>query len=100
LKKTLVEEKATPPKQVGWIYAGQYIETWMSTNLQIGPGLPVVGEVYFAANAVAIREGKPSFPFYRLKKRVGTVNKVTKVRVLEIDPDVGRNRVWLRIETL
>ncbi len=100
LNKTIVRKIATLPKQKGWIYAGQYEDTWIATNLQIGSGLPVTGEKYIAAKAVAIRADKPSFPFYRMKKRVGTVNKEGTIKVIEIDPNVGRNRVWLRIETL
>lgn len=98
LKVTNYSDK---PSVTGWAYLGTYEKgSWSQRVIEVPELiLPVPGNTYIvSANSINVREGKPQFPFYALKDKVGFAEKEDLIKILELDSDVGHNRVWAKIE--
>ena len=82
----------------GWMYLGTFKDrTWKARQLDIGGTLPAVQSEYVVLDDTYLRTGKPSFPLYKLSEAIGVAKKGDRVLITEIDPDVGKNRVWARV---
>lgn len=92
---------SSKPTSTGWVYLGTYKNgAWRDRLIEISEFLiPEINKSYvIVADSVAVRAGKPKFPFYGLKERVGFAKKDDLVKVILLDSDLGKNRVWAKIE--
>lgn len=89
------------PESIGWVYLGTYLKgSWNDRLIEISDFLlPEINKSYIVvANSISVRTGKPSFPFYGLKNRIGFADNHDLIKILEIDTNLGRNRVWAKVE--
>ena len=104
-EKTIADVKAAKysnePSSQGWVYLGTYVNgTWSDRLIEISEYLvPEIGKSYVVlADSISVRTGKPTFPLYRLKTRIAFANKGDLIKITAIDTDLGRNRVWAKVE--
>lgn len=104
-EKTIADVKASKYSNQsstdGWVYLGTYVNgMWSDRLIEISEYLvPELGKSYVVlADSISVRTGKPTFPLYRLKTRIGFANKGDLIKITAIDTNLGRNRVWARVE--
>lgn len=84
----------------GWMYLGTLGgEGWTTRQVEVA-GRPEVGGEYEVLDDTYLRIGKPRLPFYKLAGAIGVVKEGDVVRVLQLDLDVGANRVWAKVQIL
>ena len=89
------------PSTEGWVYLGSFADgKWIDRLIEISEYLiPEVSKSYVVLpDSIGVRAGKPSFPLYQLKPRIGFANKGDLIKIIAIDPDLGRNRVWAKVQ--
>ena len=100
--KTVESSKySDTPSAQGWVYLGTYSDgIWNDRVIEISEYLtPEVGKSYFVvAHSIYIRTAKPAFPFYKLKPRIGLAKKGDLLRIVALDTNLGRNRVWAKVD--
>ena len=85
----------------GWMYLGTFTDgQWGARQIAIGRSLPEEGKEYKVVDDTYLRVKKPSFPLYKLADAVGVVKKGDEVHILELDSDLGKNRVWARVRVV
>lgn len=104
-KNTIAEvtksQYAESPSTTGWVYLGTYVNgVWSDRLIEISEYLvPEVGRSYVVlVKSISARTGKPTFPLYKLKTRIGFANKGDLIKLVSIDSNLGRNRVWAKVE--
>jgi hypothetical protein len=87
----------------GWAYLGTFEdETWSETTISTPASLPAQGDTLSPSRDLFIRRDKPrwTFPFrYELGPEVAVASAGSELRVEEV-VEVGRNRVWARVDLL
>lgn len=89
------------PSSEGWVYLGTFRDgSWNDRLIEISDFLvPEVGKSYVViADSISVRTGKPQFPLYNLKQRIGFTNKDDLLKVIKLDTNLGKNRVWAKVE--
>jgi hypothetical protein len=85
----------------GWMYLGTFKDDhWEARQLEIGGSLPEEQRIYSVVDDTYLRSGKPSFPLYKLSDAVGVAKRGDQILIMEIDSDVGKNRVWARVRVM
>lgn len=85
----------------GWMYLGTFKDgKWVTRQLDIGESLPTVQNEYSVVDDTYLRSGKPSFPLYKLSDAIGVAKQGDRVLITELEPDVGKDRVWARVRVI
>ena len=85
----------------GWMYLGTFKDgNWVTRQLEIGPTLPEEQNEYSVVDDTYLRSGKPSFPLYKLSDAIGVAKQGDRVLITELEPDVGKDRVWARVRVM
>lgn len=98
VSKTKYSDK---PVSTGWLYLGTYKNgSWNDRLIEISEFMiPEINKSYVVvADTINVRVDKPRFPFYALKNRVGFANKDDLLKIIDIDSNLGKNRVWAKVE--
>jgi len=94
-------EYAATPSTNGWVYLGTYSKnSWQAKLIEISNTvLPEVGKSYVVSTSyINVRSGKPSAPFYGMKEKVGRTNAGDRIKIVKLDSNLGKNRVWAKVE--
>ena len=101
VKTVQTSKYAKEESVVGWVYLGTYIDnSWNDRLIEISDYLlPEINKSYVVtANIINVRIGKPTFPFYGLKNQSGLAKEGDLIKIVALDSNLGRNRVWAKVK--
>ncbi len=94
--QNIIESIST--QTTGWSFIGTFKDSsWINKTIAIGSQLPVVNKVYKVIDDVYLRDSKPHLPDYQLGEVLGVIKAGEVIRIDELDPNVGNNRVWAKV---
>ena len=92
-------QKADPI--IGWIYVGHFKSgTYGNTNTLELKSLPRESNIYQTNRDINLRKGYPTWPYIKFPDEIGIIKKGSSVKILHVEPKVGKKKVWAKIEFL
>ncbi|MBN1931811.1 MAG: hypothetical protein JW786_09415 [Desulfobacterales bacterium] len=93
-----IQKEISETTTAGWIYLGTFKEgKWQKATIEVGNQMAEIGAAYQIMDDVYLRNKKPAFPLYKLGQILGVVKVGETIKIMEIDEDVGKNRVWAKV---
>nr|WP_321406497.1 hypothetical protein [uncultured Carboxylicivirga sp.] len=97
----VVEKRIRAVGKRGWIYVGHFKNnTFANTRKLSTDKIPQKGSEYVLIEDSYLRESRPKAPFYKIPDQIMLLLNGTKVKVLDVEPDVGFDKVWIEVEVL
>ncbi len=85
----------------GWIYIGHYVNNTFGTTRKLNVDkIPEKGKEYEITSSCYLRENRPKAPFYKIPSQIQLLPGKTRIEVLEVEPDVGFNKVWIKVKVV